>query len=284
MSEHDAWAEIDTTVPHSARVWNFLLGGSDNFDVDREAGRTLLRLFPDFAAVARTQRAFLIRAVRHLVLEAGVRQFLDVGSGLPTADNTHEVAQALAPGSRVVYVDHDPIVLAHARTLLAGATKDATKDATEDAAEGATDYVHADVRDTGLILEQAARTLDLSQPVALMMLSVAGQLTDDDAPEDVVARLLEPLAPGSHLVLSDGVNTNPALVEAVAAYNGNAANTYQLRAPERIAGFFAGLEPVEPGVVPTPAWRPDAGAGEPPEAAGVVSAVCGVARKPAPAA
>ncbi|MEU6797363.1 SAM-dependent methyltransferase [Nonomuraea wenchangensis] len=273
MSEHDAWAEIDTTVPHSARVWNFLLGGSDNFDVDREAGRTLLRLFPDFAAVARTQRAFLIRAVRHLVLEAGLRQFLDVGSGLPTADNTHEVAQALAPGSRVVYVDHDPIVLAHARALLAGATEGDTK--------GATDYVHADVRDTGLILEQAARTLDLSQPVALMMLSVAGQLTDDDAPEDVVARLLEPLAPGSHLVLSDGVDTNPALVEAVAAYNGSAANTYQLRAPERIAGFFAGLEPVEPGVVPTPAWRPDAGA--PPEATGVVSAVCGVARKPAPA-
>ncbi|MET8989651.1 SAM-dependent methyltransferase [Nonomuraea wenchangensis] len=271
MSQHDAWAEIDTTVPHSARVWNFLLGGSDNFDVDREAGSTLLRLFPDFAAVARTQRAFLIRAVRHLVLEAGIRQFLDVGSGLPTADNTHEVAQALAPGSRVVYVDHDPIVLAHARALLAGAT------------EGATDYVHADVRDTGLILEQAARTLDLSQPVALMMLSVAGQLTDDDAPEEVVSRLLEPLAPGSHLVLSDGVNTNPALVEAVAAYNANAANTYQLRDPERIAGFFAGLEPVEPGVVPTPLWRPDAGAGEPPGATGVVSAVCGVARKPAPA-
>ncbi|MGA5760205.1 SAM-dependent methyltransferase [Nonomuraea bangladeshensis] len=271
MSEHDVWAEIDTTVPHSARVWNFLLGGSDNFDVDREAGRTLLRLFPDFAAVARTQRAFLIRAVRHLVLEAGIRQFLDVGSGLPAADNTHEVAQALAPGSRVVYVDHDPIVLTHARALLAGAP------------EGATDYVHADVRDTGLILEQAARTLDLSQPVALMMLSVAGQLTDDDAPEDVVARLLEPLAPGSHLVLSDGVDTNPALVEAVAAYNGSAANTYQLRDPERIAGFFVGLEPVDPGVVPTPAWRPDAGAGEPPEGTGVVSAVCGVARKPAPA-
>nr|WP_241564905.1 SAM-dependent methyltransferase [Nonomuraea polychroma] len=261
-----AWARVDTTVPHSARVWDFLLGGKDHFQVDREAGQTLLRLFPDFAMVARLQREFLIRAVRYLVKEAGIRQFLDIGTGLPTANNTHEVAQGLAPESRVVYVDNDPIVLAHARALLTSTS------------EGATDYIDADVRRPDLILGQAARTLDFSRPIALMMLSIAGQLTDDDDPQGIVDRLVEPLAAGSYLVLSDGTNTNPALIEAVSAYNKSAANTYQLRSPERIAGFFAGLELVEPGVVSTPEWRPEPDRWDDP--ATVVSAVCGVARKP----
>ncbi|WP_327587485.1 SAM-dependent methyltransferase [Nonomuraea sp. NBC_00507] len=261
-----AWARVDTTVPHSARVWDFLLGGKDHFQVDREAGQTLLRLFPDFAMVARLQREFLIRAVRYLVKEAGIRQFLDIGTGLPTANNTHEVAQGLAPESRVVYVDNDPIVLAHARALLTSTS------------EGATDYIDADVRRPDLILGEAARTLDFSRPIAVMMLSIAGQLTDDDDPQGIVDRLLEPLAAGSYLVLSDGTNTNPALLEAVSAYNKSAANTYQLRSPERIAGFFTGLEPVEPGVVPTPEWRPEPDRWDDP--ATVVSAVCGVARKP----
>ncbi|PZG23488.1 SAM-dependent methyltransferase [Nonomuraea aridisoli] len=265
-AEASAWARVDTTVPHSARVWDFLLGGKDHFPVDREAGETLLRLFPDFAMVARLQREFLIRSVRYLVQEAGIRQFLDIGTGLPTANNTHEVAQGIAPETRVVYVDHDPIVLAHARALLTSAP------------EGATDYVDADVRRPDIILEEAAKTLDLSRPTAVMMLSIAGQVTDDDDPRGIVERLMRPLASGSYLALSDGTNTNPALIEAVTAYNRNAANTYQLRSPEQIAGFFTGLEVVEPGVVPTPEWRPDPDRWD--EPAGVISAVCGVARKP----
>ncbi|MFI7611701.1 SAM-dependent methyltransferase [Nonomuraea terrae] len=265
-AEASAWARVDTTVPHSARVWDFLLGGKDHFPVDREAGETLLRLFPDFAMVARLQREFLIRSVRHLVQEAGIRQFLDIGTGLPTANNTHEVAQGIAPETRVVYVDHDPIVLAHARALLTSTP------------EGATDYVDSDVRRPDLILEQAARTLDFTRPIAVMMLSIAGQVTDDDDPRGIVERLMRPLPSGSYLVLSDGTNTNPALIEAVTAYNRNAANSYQLRSPEQIADFFTGLEVVEPGVVPTPEWHPDPDRWD--EPATVISAVCGVARKP----
>ncbi|WP_336213986.1 SAM-dependent methyltransferase [Nonomuraea sp. LPB2021202275-12-8] len=261
-----AWARVDTTVPHSARVWDFLLGGKDHFAVDRAAGETLLRLFPDFAMVARLQREFLIRSVRYLVSEVGIRQFLDIGTGLPTANNTHEVAQSIAPESRVVYVDNDPIVLVHARALLTGA------------APGATDYIDADVHHPDVILRGAAKTLDFSQPVAVMMLSIAGQLVDEDNPKDIIDQLMDPLVPGSYLVLSDGTNTNPALIEAVASYNKSAANTYQLRSPERISEFFAGLEPVEPGVVPTPEWRPAPDRWDEPPA--VVSAVCGVARKP----
>ena len=270
MSDSDAaqsaWARVDTTVPHSARVWDFLLGGKDHFPVDREVGETLLRVFPDFAMVARLQREFLVRAVRYLAGEAGIRQFLDIGTGLPTAGNTLEVAQSIAPESRVVYVDNDPIVLVHARALLTSAP------------EGATDYLDADVRDPGTILTGAARTLDFTQPVAVMMLSIAGQMTDADNPYGVVERLLAPLASGSYLVLSDGTNTNPALIDAVTNYNKNAHNTYQLRSPDEIARFFTGLEPVEPGVVPTPEWRPLPDRWDEPRT--VVSAVCGVARKP----
>ena len=270
MSDSDAaasaWSRVDPTVPHSARVWDFLLGGKDHFQVDREVGETLLKVFPDFAMVARLQREFLIRAVRHLAGEAGIRQFLDIGTGLPTAGNTHEIAQSIAPESRIVYVDNDPIVLAHARALLTSTP------------EGATDYLDADVRDPGTILDGAARTLDLTQPVAVMMLSIVGQVADADDPHGIVTRLLAPLASGSHLVLSDGTNTNPALVEAVTAYNENAQNPYQLRSPDRIASFFTGLDLVEPGVVPTPEWRPALDRWDQPTP--VISAVCGMARKP----
>ncbi|RBQ16319.1 SAM-dependent methyltransferase [Spongiactinospora rosea] len=261
-----AWERVDTTVPHSARVWNFLLGGKNHFAADREVGERLLTMFPDFAMVARLQREFLRRAVRYLVTEAGVRQFLDLGTGLPTAENTHEVAQSLAPESRVVYVDNDPIVLVHARALLTSTPP------------GATDYLDADVRDPQEILAGAAKTLDFREPVAVMMLSIAGQVTDKDGPQEIIDTLLAPLVPGSYLALSDGVNTNPALVEAVRGYNRTAANTYQLRSPARLAEFFTGLELVEPGVVPTPEWRPDPDRWDPPFP--VVSAVCGVARKP----
>jgi hypothetical protein len=165
-----------------------------------------------------------------------------------------------------VNVDNDPFVLAHARALLTRAP------------EGATDYLDADVRDPEAILAGAAATLDFSRPVAVMMLSIAGQVTDDEDPRGIVDRLLEPLAPGSYLALSDGTNTNPALVEAVTGYNKNARNSYQLRSPDEIARFFTGLELVEPGVVPTPEWRPAPDRWDEPPT--VVSAVCGVARKP----
>ncbi|MFG1705346.1 SAM-dependent methyltransferase [Nonomuraea sp. M3C6] len=261
----DADPRIDHTKPHSARVWNYLLGGKDNYAVDHEAGDNLLRMFPDFAQVARLQREFLQRAVTYLVAEAGIRQFLDIGAGLPTADNTHEVAQRIAPESRVVYVDNDPLVLVHARDLLSSSP------------EGMTDYLDADVRDPGAILEGAARTLDFSRPIGLMMLSIAGQVPDYGLATDLVRRFVAALPSGSHLALSDGVNVNPALVEAVSFYNERAAFPYTLRSPEQLAGYFEGLEPVEPGVVSTPLWRPP-GAQRPPSE--VINAVCGVGRKP----
>lgn len=261
----DAEPRIDDTRPHSARVWNYLLGGAENYPVDRAAGDHLLRTFPDFARVAGIQREFLRRAVSHLVTEAGVRQFLDIGAGLPAADNTHEVARRLASGCRVVYVDNDPLVLAHARTLLAGS------------APGETAYLHADVRDPAAILDGAAATLDLSEPVGLIMLSIAGQVPRHDVAAGLVRRYVAALPSGSHLVLSDGVDANPALVEAVTFYNERAAFPYTLRSPDQVAGFFDGLDLVPPGVVPTPSWRP---AGPQPAASDVVSAVCGVGRKP----
>ncbi|MET8473574.1 SAM-dependent methyltransferase [Streptomyces sp. NPDC006422] len=258
---------LQTDRPHSARVWNYLLGGKDNYPVDSEVGDVILATFPEFAAVARQQRQFLTRAVRHLAGEAGVRQFLDIGTGLPTADNTHEVAQRIAPESRIVYVDNDPLVLTHARALLTSSP------------EGACAYLDADVRDPERILAQAADTLDFDRPIALTLLGIMGQLSDDEHPEEIVATLLDALPSGSYLALSDGTNTNEALNTAVAGYNQQSAHTYHLRSPEQIAGYFEGLDVVDPGVVVTSAWRPDPDA-EPPADAAVEAAVCGVGRKP----
>ncbi|MGW4423361.1 SAM-dependent methyltransferase [Streptosporangium sp. NPDC004631] len=257
---------INTGVSHSARVWNHLLGGKDNYAADREAGDLILRMFPGIAHIARLQRRFLARAVQYLTGEVGIRQFLDVGTGLPTADNTHQVAQRLAPESRIVYVDNDPLVLVHAQALLTSTP------------EGATDYVEADVRDPDRILREAARTLDLTQPVALVMLGIVGQIPDSEDPSSMVSRFLDALPSGSHLALSDGTNTNEALNAALRVYNDNSASSYHLRAPEQIAGFFNGLELVEPGVVTTSRWRPDvADIGNGPEE---VDAICGIGRKP----
>ncbi|MFG3439205.1 SAM-dependent methyltransferase [Nonomuraea sp. NPDC047897] len=264
VNAHSAWDRVDTTKPHSARVWDYLLGGKNNYAVDKEAGDTILRVFPAFAQVARLQRQFLSRAVRFLAGEVGIRQFLDIGTGLPTANNTHEVAQSIAPDSRIVYVDNDPLVLVHARALLTSTP------------EGATDYIDADVRDPERILQGAAATLDLTRPVALTMLSIAGQVPDAEDPKGIVQRLLAGLPAGSHLALSDGTDTNPALVAAVDNYNARAAYPYHLRSPEAIGSFFDGLDLVEPGVVPTPRWRPEPGGWDPSEQ---VSAVCGVAVK-----
>jgi len=257
--------KLDPNVPHSARVWNYWLGGKDHYPADRMVGDQVMAMFPDITRLARADRAFLGRAVRYLAGEAGIRQFLDVGTGLPTANNTHEVAQAMAPESRIVYVDNDPLVLVHARALLTSTP------------EGACDYIDADLRDTGKILTQAAKTLDFSRPVALMMLGIVGQIPDSDHPESVIGQLLSVMASGSYLALSDGVNTSETFTEAVQHYNENSANTYHPRSPEQLTGFFDGLELVEPGVVELGRWRSEATVF--PDA-GEVPGMGGVGRKP----
>ena len=264
-SAADQKPKIDTSVPHSARVWNYWLGGKDNYPVDRMVGDQVMEMFPDITRLARADRAFLGRAVQFLVGEAGIRQFLDVGTGLPTANNTHQVAQSIAPESRIVYVDNDPLVLVHARALLTSTP------------EGACDYIDADLRHTDKILAEAAKTLDFSQPVALMLLGIMGQVPDSDDPRAIIKRLMNPMPSGSYLALSDGVNTSETFTEAVRHYNESSANTYHPRSPEQLTGYFDGLEVVEPGVVPLTSWRPEA---NPFPEADDVPGMCGVARKP----
>ncbi|MFJ3897884.1 SAM-dependent methyltransferase [Streptomyces sp. NPDC090083] len=266
MTSEDPLADrLQLDRPHSARVWNFLLGGKDNYAADREAGEMIVQMFPDIALLARLQRRFLVRAVRYLAEDAGIRQFLDIGTGLPTVDNTHEVAQRIAPDSRIVYVDNDPLVLVHAQALLTSTP------------EGACAYLEADVRDPERILEVAAKTLDFDKPIALTMLGILGQIPDSDEPEAVVSRFLEALPPGSYLALSDGTDTNAALNQAISVYNANSASSYHLRGPERIEAYFTGLEVVEPGIVPTSQWHPEpVDVGRDPSD---VDAICGIGRK-----
>jgi hypothetical protein len=259
------WPKLDTGTAHSARVWNYLLGGKDNFAADRAAGDTIVANFPDIVRIARLQRRFLAGAVRYLAGRAGIRQFLDIGTGLPVDENTHGFAQRIAPQCRTVYVDNDALVLVHARALLRSAPG------------GAIGYVEADVRDTEEILSQAARTLDLGQPVAVLLLGLLGQIPDSADPGAIVARLMSPLPRGSHLALTDGTSTSLALSDAVATYNENAANPYHLRSPQQIAGFFGELRLMPPGVVSTSRWWPgrqDIGGRQP-----AADAVCGIGRK-----
>jgi hypothetical protein len=260
--------EIDTTVPHSARIWNYWLGGKDNYPVDRAAGDQYRAIYPEIVDVARASRQFLARAVRYLAGEAQIRQFLDIGTGLPTADNTHEVAQRVAPACRVVYVDNDPLVLTHARALLASSP------------QGVTDYIDADLRDPDKILDAAARTLDFTQPIALTLIGIVGHVGDDDEARSIVKRLLEALPSGSYLAVCDGTNViSKAGVEAQQRYNESGAVPYHLRSPEQIAGFFDGAELVEPGVVSCPRWRPDP-AGVDGDLPAEVDQFSGVGRKP----
>jgi O-methyltransferase involved in polyketide biosynthesis len=260
---------IDSTVPHSARVWNYWLGGKDNYPVDRAAGEQFREIFPEIVDAARTSRQFLTRAVRYLAGVAGIRQFLDVGTGLPTADNTHEVAQRVAPDSRIVYVDNDPLVLTHARALLTSTP------------QGVTDYIDADVREPDKTVLAAAKTLDFTRPTALMLLGILGHIGDHDEARSIVRRLLDALPSGSYMAFDDGTNVvNKAMVEeAQRIYNQSGAIPYHPRSPEQIAGFFEGLELLEPGVVSCPRWRPD-----PADAAGGLPAEVdmfgGVGRKP----
>ncbi|WP_059005957.1 SAM-dependent methyltransferase [Streptomyces specialis] len=259
-------SKIDTSVPHSARIWNYWLGGTDNYEVDRVAGDRYRETFPGIVDIARASRAFLARSVRHLAAGAGIRQYLDVGTGLPTADNTHQIAQRVAPQSRVVYVDNDPLVLMHAHALLTSTP------------EGVTDYLQGDLYEPEDILARAGRTLDLSRPVGLVLSGILGHVADYEESRALVRRLMAGLPPGSHLSLNEGADIDETYNRAQRAYNESGALPYHLRTPEQIAGYFEGLEPVEPGVVPVQRWRPDVA-----PAAGRrhdLGQIGGVARKP----
>ena len=236
---------IDLSVPHSARVWNYWLGGKDNFQVDRDAGDEALRINPGLRDKARACRHFLARTVGHLGGPCGVRQYLDIGTGLPTADNTHEVAQRVARDSRVVYVDNDPLVLAHARALLTSVP------------EGATSYIDADLRDPDTILTGARRTLDFTRPIALILFGVLGHIDDYDEARSIVRHLMARLPAGSYFVGCDGTISDEALA-AAEQYEDSGGAAYHARTPAEITGFYDGLELVDPGVVPIHLWRPRA--------------------------
>jgi trans-aconitate methyltransferase len=257
---------FDTSVAHVARVYNYWLGGKDNFAADRAAGEQAIRAFPGIPLSARSNRAFLARTVRFLAGEADVGQFLDVGTGIPSANNTHEVAQSVAPASRVVYVDNDPIVLTHARALLAS-----------DPA-GATDYIDADMRDPQQILAQAGRLLDFGRPVALMLMAVLQHLDEEDSPYQIVQTLMDALPPGSYLAISHPAKDidAEAMAKMADSLNKMMAEKVTFRDRAAVARFFDGLELVEPGLVQASKWRPTSDS----EAASPAALWGGVARKP----
>jgi hypothetical protein len=255
---------VVSNVPHSARMWDYWLGGKDHYEVDRRAGEQAREAYPGVVDIARTSRALLGRVVRYLIDEAGIRQFLDIGTGLPTADNTHEIAQRIAPESRIVYVDNDPLVLTHARALLTSAP------------EGATDYLHADINEPQPILEGAARTLDLTRPVGLIMFGIIGHVPEHSDAVAIARGLLDGLAPGSHLAIYTGTDSDPDLVEAERRVGEHGGVPYRLSNLEQVQEYFSGLELVEPGVVPGPHWRPE---GEVTESAATVTSLGGLGRK-----
>jgi S-adenosyl methyltransferase len=267
-SLHGSWeAALDTRVAHPARVYDYWLGGKDNYAADREAGELTLLAYPQIRGNVRSNRAFLRRAVRYLA-DRGIRQFLDIGTGLPSADNTHEVAQRVAPECRVVYADNDPIVLSHARALLASAP------------EGACAYLDADLRDTGKILAHAATQLDLNRPVAVILLGILQLIEDADDPYAIVGALTQALCPGSYLMISHptGDIDTAAMTEMARRLNERSAPARMtLRTYAQIARFFDGLRLAEPGLVPVNRWRPDLTS---PSAAADVPNYCAVARKP----
>jgi hypothetical protein len=237
---------IDGSRPHSARIWNYWLGGTDNFDADRQVGEQVRKLLPSIVDQARADRAFLGRAVTHLAGDLGVRQFLDIGTGLPTAENTHQVAQRIAPAARVVYVDNDPLVLLHSRALLTSSP------------EGATDYLEADLHDPAPILAAARNTLDFDQPIALMLVGVLHHVEDTAAAQAVVARLRDGLPAGSYLVVNHATNAvfGTASDDSVRHWNQFGKPTITLRSPAEIARFFDGFNLLDPGVVSCSRWRP----------------------------
>jgi hypothetical protein len=258
---------IDTSVAHQARIYDYWLGGKDNFAVDREAAEQALAAYPGLRRGVRAQRAFLAHAVGYLAGQAGVRQFLDIGTGIPTANNTHEVAQATAPEVRVVYVDNDPMVLAHARALLTSTTP------------GATSYLDADLRNTGEVLRAAAELLDFRQPIAVLLIGILQLIPDEDDPYAIVGRLIEAVPPGSWLaVFHPASDIIPDQIgEAARRVNARSASTTTLRTRSQIARFFDGLEMLAPGLVQVHRWRPGSAA---PEDGEQIAGYAGLARKP----
>ena len=246
IASHHEPLIFDTSVPHFARVYDYWLGGKDNFAVDRAAGDQAIRAFPDIAVSARANRAFLARAVRFLAGEAGIRQFLDIGTGIPTGNNTHQVAQFVAPESRVVYVDNDPFILSHARALLASRP------------EGGTEYLEADLRDPERIIDVAGRLLNFEQPVAVMLMTILQHVDDEDDPAKIVATLMDAMPIGSYLALSHPANDIDAELMAKMAERLNLLmdEPITLRPCADVAAFFDGLKLVEPGVVQASKWRP----------------------------
>jgi hypothetical protein len=261
----DGSASIDTSVAHVARVYDYWLGGKDNFAADRAAGDQAIAAFPDIPRSARSNRAYQARAVRFLAADAGVRQFLDIGTGIPTANHTHQVAQSVAPECRVVYVDNDPVVLAHARALL-----------TSNPA-GATRYIDADARDPRKILDGAAEVLDFGRPVAVMLMAILQHVAGEHDPYAIVAELMGGLPSGSYLALSHPASDidAEAMVKMAAVLNTMMAEKVTFRGRAEVAGFFTGLELAEPGLVQASKWRPDTEA----EAASPAALWAGVARK-----
>jgi SAM-dependent methyltransferase len=255
---------VNDKVPTIARVYDYWLGGKDNFAVDRELAEKLMQADPMTRAGTLANRAFLGRAVRFLAGEAGIRQFLDIGTGIPTANNVHEIAQSVDPGCRVVYVDHDPMVLAHARALLKSVT-------------APTAYIDADARDTAKILAEAARTLDFTQPVAVMLVGLLHCIPDADDPHRLVAELTAAVPPGSYLAISHpAADIRAGVVAQAAMMSAELTISITPRPYERVVPFFDGLDLVDPGIVAIPQWRPDPGADTTPLPGWV-----GVAAKPA---
>jgi hypothetical protein len=261
-------ARLDIGVPHSARIYDYWLGGKDNFAVDRAVGDQIIAAVPAVPMMVRANRSWMLRTVRYLAREAGIRQFLDIGTGIPTTPNLHECAQQIAPDSRVLYVDNDPLVLAHARALLTSTS------------EGRCDYLDADVRDISRVLTspELSATIDSSQPVGIMCASVLMLLGDAEDPWGIVARLRDWAPQGSYLAISHPTaDRDPAAVAAVAATTSRVGITFVPRTRDKIAEMFDGWQMVEPGLVPVLAWRPD----ETPEDPDAAYYWVGVARKPA---
>ena len=258
---------FDPSVPNPARMWNYWLGGKDNFAADRELAGRVLEAMPSMPLIARAARLFLIDAVHQLATEYGVRQFLDIGTGLPTADNTHDVAQRAAPESKIVYVDYDPIVLSHAQALLTSTP------------EGRTDYIQADLRDTGTILKGAARALDLTRPVAVLLIAVLHFIPDADDPYAVVARLMDAVPSGSYLVMAHAASdiAPGASAEMARRYNAMSSASITPRSRGQVARFFDGLDLLPPGLVPISRWGLS---GQIDPATGGLVGYCAIARKP----
>ncbi|WP_416968283.1 SAM-dependent methyltransferase [Streptomyces sp. 4F14] len=240
FSAHD----IDTSVPHSARLYDWYLGGKDHYTADIAAAKKVMELFPRIKQTALSNREFMHRAARHLT-DHGITQFLDIGTGIPTQPNLHQIVQQTTPTAHIVYVDNDPIVLRHAQALLRGTP------------EGHITYLHADVRDPDQILAYARKHLDFTHPISLSLIALLHFIPDDQQPYQIVKKLLEPLVPGSYLMLSHGIIEDPETVKRVDAIYRAGGTSVRARSFEEITQFFQGLEVTDPGIVPSPEWRPD---------------------------